>query len=250
VKLGIGLAVIGAEITESVLHPAVAEVLAITDAAIPLIVGLIVFTAIVRGKEETVDKVFRLLRWIRNQPEPAAPNSPNSQSPAAQAEHPSAKAGIGPATPANPGPSGNDLIARQTAALHEFDVPHEQGLSRTEASAAFKKHGLDPRSFGFWVQRGYLAREENRRWLTDKGREWADSRSGGAAQVRKPTLPRQASTTRLTRPARPPLPITQQPAPAPGRPGKSRKLGRAARAAPAGPPAPPTPPRPPSRPPA
>jgi hypothetical protein len=185
VKLGTGLAVIGAEITESVLHPEVAEGLAIADAAIPLIVGLILFTTIVRGSTETVDRIFRLLRWITNRPEPAAPGSSGSQSSAAAAEHPSAQAaaaGIGPVPSANPGPSADsDLIARQAATLREFDVPPEQGLSRAQASAAFKKHGLDPRAFGFWVRGGYLAREGDRRWLTAKGREWADSKSGGAA---------------------------------------------------------------------
>jgi hypothetical protein len=157
VKLGTGLAVIGAEITESVLHPVAAEGLAIADAAIPLIVGLILFTTIVLGTTETVDRIFRLLRWVTNRPEPTAP-------------------------PANPAPSaGNDLIARQAATLHEFDVPPEQGLTRAQASAAFRKHGLDPRAMGFWVRAGYLAREGDRRWLTDKGREWADSKSGGPA---------------------------------------------------------------------
>lgn len=76
------------------------------------------------------------------------------------------------------GPSaGNGLIARQIAMLHEFDVSPEQGLSSAQASAAFKKHGLDPRSFGCWVKGGYVARVDDRRWLTDKGRGWADSKS-------------------------------------------------------------------------
>jgi hypothetical protein len=179
----LGLAVIGADITESVLHPAVAEGLAIAEVAIPLFLGLILFTTIVGGSRETVERVFRLLRWITNRPEPTAPSSPSSQSSAPAAEHPSAQttAGIGLAPSANQGPSAdNDLIARQAATLHEFDAPPEQGLSRAQASAAFKKHGLDPRSVGFWVRGGYLAREGNRRWLTDKGREWADSKSGGA----------------------------------------------------------------------
>lgn len=58
VKLGTGLAVIGAEITESVLHPAAAEALGIADAAIPLIVGLILFTTIVRGSPQTTERIF------------------------------------------------------------------------------------------------------------------------------------------------------------------------------------------------
>jgi len=60
------------------------------------------------------------------------------------------------------------------AMLHEFDVSPEQGLSRAQASAAFKKPGLDPRSFGSWVMGGYVARVDDRRWLTNKGSEWAD----------------------------------------------------------------------------
>jgi hypothetical protein len=78
IKLIIGLAVIDAEITESILHPELTEALAIAEVAIPLIVGLIVFTTIVRGNLETVDKVFRLLRWIRNHQEPTAPDSPRA----------------------------------------------------------------------------------------------------------------------------------------------------------------------------
>ena len=67
---------------------------------------------------------------------------------------------------------GDDLAARQTEALREFDVPPERGLSRAEASAAFKKHGLDPRSSGSWIQGRYLMREDDRRWLAPRGREW------------------------------------------------------------------------------
>jgi len=78
-------------------------------------------------------------------------------------------------------PGDSDLVARQAATLYEFAVPPEQGLSRVQASAAFKKHGLNPRSFGSWVQGGYLARDEDRRWLTDTGRKWADSKTKGTA---------------------------------------------------------------------
>lgn len=68
------------------------------------------------------------------------------------------------------------LVARQIACLFEFDVPPEMGLSRAKASAAFRKHGLNPRSFGSWVQGRYLAREDDRRWLIDGGRRWADDK--------------------------------------------------------------------------
>ena len=66
-------------------------------------------------------------------------------------------------------------MTREVATLNEFPMSSEQGLSRAQASAAFKKHGLNPRAFGLWVRSGYLAREGDRRWLTSKGREWADS---------------------------------------------------------------------------
>jgi hypothetical protein len=130
VKLGTGLAVIGAEITESVLHPAAAVPLEITDAAIPVISGLILLTTIVFGSAETVERVFRLLRWIRNRPEPAAPDSP--------------------------GPSaGNDLMAQQAATVHEFDVSpsrrrrHGSGRWRHPARpAAPAEPGRGPRPPG------------------------------------------------------------------------------------------------------
>jgi hypothetical protein len=111
VKLGTGLAVVGAQITESVLHPTAALALGIADAAIPLIVGLILFTTIVWGRSETVERAFRLLRWIANRPEPGAPDRPSSQSPAS-AEHPSAGiTDIGPDPTANPGLSAGRLVA-------------------------------------------------------------------------------------------------------------------------------------------
>jgi hypothetical protein len=72
-------------------------------------------------------------------------------------------------------PGTSDWAAREVATLCEFPMTPEQGLNRAQASAAFKKHGLNPRAFGSWVQGGYLAREGDRRWLTSKGREWADS---------------------------------------------------------------------------
>jgi hypothetical protein len=78
-------------------------------------------------------------------------------------------------------PGDNDLVARQIATMREFDVKPGQGLSRVQASAAFKKHGLDPRSFGSWVQGGYMTRRGDRRWLTDKGREWIESVANEAA---------------------------------------------------------------------
>ena len=55
------------------LHPAIWEALGAADAVIPVIVALILLTAILRGSNETCERVFRLLRWIANRPEPPAP---------------------------------------------------------------------------------------------------------------------------------------------------------------------------------
>jgi len=75
VKLGTVLAIVAAEITEGVLHPVLAVGLGIADVCIPLIAGLTVFVVVVRGSAQTVDRVFRLLRWVTNRPEPAFPKT-------------------------------------------------------------------------------------------------------------------------------------------------------------------------------
>jgi hypothetical protein len=72
-KLGTGLGIIAAEAAEEALHPGLAEALAIADLAIPAVTLLIVFAVIIRGSQQTCERVFRLLRWITNRPEPAAP---------------------------------------------------------------------------------------------------------------------------------------------------------------------------------
>jgi hypothetical protein len=77
-------------------------------------------------------------------------------------------------------PGASDRVAREVATLYEFPMSPEHGLNRAQASAAFKKHGLNPRAFGAWVQGGYLARDGDRRWLTGRGREWADSHTEDA----------------------------------------------------------------------
>jgi hypothetical protein len=68
----------------------------------------------------------------------------------------------------------SDLAAREAAALREFPMYPAQGLSRAQASAAFKKHGLNPRGIGTWIQYGYLDHADDQRWLTAKGRERAE----------------------------------------------------------------------------
>jgi len=51
----------------------VGAVLAAADVIVPMIVALVLLTAILRGSTETCERVFRLLRWITNRAEPPAP---------------------------------------------------------------------------------------------------------------------------------------------------------------------------------
>jgi TIR domain len=72
-------------------------------------------------------------------------------------------------------PSGDEQptrIEREIAVCKRFDVPPEEGLNREEASRAFSDSGINPRACGSWTQHGWIIREGDRRWLSDKGREW------------------------------------------------------------------------------
>jgi hypothetical protein len=59
---------------------------------------------------------------------------------------------------------------RWAAALRRFDAA--DGLTRAEASAAFRESGLDPRTSGSWAMHGLIARDGDLRRITAKGREW------------------------------------------------------------------------------
>ena len=72
-RLGAVAAFLSAESAAGYLHPALGEALAAADVIIPTIVLLVLLAAILRGSAETCDRVFRLLRWIANCPEPPAP---------------------------------------------------------------------------------------------------------------------------------------------------------------------------------
>ena len=63
-------------------------------------------------------------------------------------------------------------IEREIAVCKRFDVPPEKGLNREEASRAFSDNGINPRACGSWVKHGWIIREGDRRWLSDKGRVW------------------------------------------------------------------------------
>ncbi len=71
--LGTGAGVLGTESVAGYLHPALGEALAATDVLVPLAIALVLLTAILRGSTQTCERVFRLLRWIANRPEPPAP---------------------------------------------------------------------------------------------------------------------------------------------------------------------------------
>jgi hypothetical protein len=73
-RLGVAAAFLSAESTAGYLHPALGEALAAADVIIPAIVLLVLLASILRGSSETCDRVFRLLRWIANRPEPPAPD--------------------------------------------------------------------------------------------------------------------------------------------------------------------------------
>lgn len=68
--------IVAAEVAEGALHPAIAEALAIADLAVPVACLLVVLGVIIRGSQQTCDRVFRFLRWMTNRPEPVAPGSP------------------------------------------------------------------------------------------------------------------------------------------------------------------------------
>jgi hypothetical protein len=63
-------------------------------------------------------------------------------------------------------------IEREVAVCKRFDVSPEKGLNREEASQAFSDNGINPRACGSWTQHGWIIREGDRRWLSDKGRAW------------------------------------------------------------------------------
>jgi hypothetical protein len=49
----------------------------------------------------------------------------------------------------------------------------QQGLTRPEASALFRKHGFSPQSAGGWARGDWLeVRDDGRRYLTDRSLHW------------------------------------------------------------------------------
>ena len=73
--IGASAGILGGETLASYLRPGLGEALAAADSIIPLAIVLILLTVILRGSDQTVERVFRLLRWAANRPEPPAPNA-------------------------------------------------------------------------------------------------------------------------------------------------------------------------------
>jgi hypothetical protein len=72
-SLSASAGVLGAEGAVSYVHPAAGVALVAADIGGPLIVALILLAAILVGSSQTCERVFRLLRWAANRPEPPAP---------------------------------------------------------------------------------------------------------------------------------------------------------------------------------
>lgn len=70
---GAGISVLCSEGLLACLHPALGQALAIADITVPLAVALTLLAAILFGSSQTVERVFRLLRWIADRPEPPGP---------------------------------------------------------------------------------------------------------------------------------------------------------------------------------
>jgi hypothetical protein len=60
--------------------------------------------------------------------------------------------------------------ARELAILREWG---ERGLTRAEASALFRKHGLAPQTAGGWARGDWIeSRDDGRRYITERSRQW------------------------------------------------------------------------------
>ena len=72
-KLGAAAGTLGIEGAAGYLSPSLGAVMAVADVIVPLAIAVVLLGAILLGSRETCERVFRLLRWVANRPEPPAP---------------------------------------------------------------------------------------------------------------------------------------------------------------------------------
>lgn len=59
----------------------------------------------------------------------------------------------------------------------------EQGLTRADASALFRRHGFSPQAAGGWVRGEWIeVRDDGRRYLTDRSLRWLAEQGGTDGQ--------------------------------------------------------------------
>jgi hypothetical protein len=89
-RRGISLGILSAEGAIAWFRPAEAVAVALTAMGGTLLVTLIVMIAVILGNNQICERVFRLLRWAANRPEPCALGQANGPGPAERHHHPAA----------------------------------------------------------------------------------------------------------------------------------------------------------------
>lgn len=68
--------------------------------------------------------------------------------------------------------------ARERAVLSEWG---QRGLTRVEASALFRKHGLAPQAAGGWARGDWIeTRDDGRRYVTERSHLWLAEQEAAA----------------------------------------------------------------------
>ncbi len=68
------LGVFGGECVTGYLHPALTAALAVADLVVGVSLAVLVIAVALFGHEDRCDRLYRLLRWLFNRPEPPAPS--------------------------------------------------------------------------------------------------------------------------------------------------------------------------------
>jgi hypothetical protein len=113
-RRGIGLGILSAEGVIAWFHPVGAIALALTATGGTLLVALIVMMAVILGNNQICERVFRLLRWAANRPEPSAPGQANGLGSGERQHHRAALA------PGALGPIPQHLLRDRRQAITDF----------------------------------------------------------------------------------------------------------------------------------